>query len=320
MKMKYLLSSVIIFGTVFFSCTEPKTQEKPETKELTKDSTVHIATVGDSAYRLSFGDIQALIDYKNGGRLEALSLSGTNILSGKTVNAGNWGTSMWPSPQKAWGWPPSQQLDNLVYTVLQDSGVVILKSQRDPKQGFVFTKQYSIDTKDTSLVVTYTILNDTTVAQKVAAWEISRVAPGGLTFYPSGDEAKRGQLAPFTKDTLGVTWFEYKAEKIPAGVPKLLADGKEGWLAQAKGALLLVKTFEDVATGKYAPEEGEIELYANPDHSYIEIEQQGTYVKLKARQELTYVVRYKLVKIPLELALIAGNSELLKITRGIVKK
>lgn len=320
MKIKYLFPSVIIFGTVFFSCTETKTAENAETKDTIKNSTVQIAAVGDSAYTLAFGDIQALIDYKNGGRLEAFSLSGTNILSGKTVNAGNWGTSMWPSPQRAWGWPPSQQLDNLAYTVLQDSGAVVLKSQKDPKQGFVFTKAYSIDTKDTSLIITYTILNDTTVAQKVAGWEISRVAPGGLTFYPSGDEAKRGQLAPLTKDTLGVTWFEYKAATIPSGVPKLLADGKEGWLAQAKGALLLVKTFEDVATGKYAPEEGEIELYANPDHSYIEIEQQGTYVQLKAGETLTYVVRYKLVKIPLELALIAGNSELLKITRSVVKR
>ncbi len=313
MKMKYLLPVITIFGSLFFACTSET--KIVETIEI-KDSTAAIAKVGDSAYTISFAGLQATIDYKNGGRLEAFLLNGENILSGKKVNAGNWGTSLWPSPQSAWGWPPSQQLDNLAYTVVRDSGEVVLKSLKDPKQAFVFTKAYKINTADTSLLVTYTILNDTTVAQKVAPWEISRVAPGGLTFYPSGEEAKRGQLAGLTKDSAGITWFQYKAETIPSGVPKLLADGKEGWLAQATNGLLLVKTFEDVAKGKYAPEEGEIELYANPDHSYIEIEQQGTYVELKAGEQIQYAVRYKLVKLPASVHVTIGDAELLKIVRS----
>lgn len=318
MRITYLLASSIILGTLFFACTETNVQQTIVTKE-TKEPAVAIKPIGDSAYILSFGDIEARIDYKNGGRLEAFSLQGENCLSDKKINAGNWGTSMWPSPQQAWGWPPSQQLDNFSYAVLHDSSELVLRSQKDPKQSFVFTKAYSIDKKDTALVITYTILNDTSVSQKVAAWEISRVAPGGLTFYPSGEEAKRGQLAALTKDSLGVTWFEYKAEKIPAGVPKLLADGKEGWLAQTTKGMLLVKTFEDVATGKYAPEEGEIELYANPDHSYIEIEQQGTYVELKAGEAVEYTVRYKLVKLPAAINVTTDKQQLLNITRGMVK-
>jgi len=315
MKMKYLLPTVVIFGSMFFSCTEIKTVETIEVK----DSVASILKTGDSIYTLSYAGLQATIDYKNGGRLESFSLNGENSLSGKKVNTGNWGTSLWPSPQSAWGWPPSQQLDNLAYTVVSDSAEIVLKSQKDPKQAFVFTKAYKINTVDTSLIVTYTILNDTTVAQKVAAWEISRVAPGGLTFYPTGDEAKRGQLAGLTKDSSGVTWFQYKAETIPTGVPKLLADGKEGWLAQATNGLLLVKSFEDVAAAKYAPEEGEIELYANPDHTYIEIEQQGTYVELKAGEQIQYVVRYKLMKLPASVNVSIGDVGLLKIARSMIK-
>lgn len=312
MKMKYLFPSIAILATVFFACTETKTAQTIEVQ----DSVATIAKVGDSAYTISFAGLQATIDYKNGGRLESFSLNNENILSGKKVNTGNWGTSLWPSPQSAWGWPPSQQLDNLAYSVVKDSAEVVLKSLKDPKQAFVFTKAYRINIADTSLIVTYSILNDTTVAQKVAAWEISRVAPGGLTFYPTGDEAKRGQLAGLTKDSIGVTWFQYKAETIPTGVPKLLADGKEGWLAQVSNNLLLVKSFEDVATAKYAPEEGEIELYTNPDHSYIEIEQQGTYVELKAGEQIQYTVRYKLVKLPASINVTTGSAELLKIVRS----
>jgi hypothetical protein len=315
MKMNVLLPSVIVLGSLFLSCSDGI---KRDTAVVAVPTATTVA-VGDSAFKLTFAGLEAIIDYKNGGRLESFALNGENCLSGKTVNAGNWGTSMWPSPQSAWGWPPSQQLDNMAYEVLQDSSEIILKSLRDPKQGFVFTKAYKINTVDTSLIVTYTILNDTNVAQKVAAWEISRVAPGGLTFYPRGDEAKRGALASLTKDSIGVTWFQYEAATIPSGVPKLLADGKEGWLAQVSNGLLFVKSFEDVATGKYAPEEGEIELYANPDHSYIEIEQQGTYVELKAGEELNYQVRYKLVKLPASIHVNTGSYELLNAARSALK-
>ena len=315
MKINFFIPAIAIVGSTLFACTETKTIEITEEKE----SAATITAIGDSAYSTSFGGLTAVIDYKNGGRLEALSLNGENILSGKSVNAGNWGTSLWPSPQSAWGWPPSQQLDNLTYSVVNDSTEIVLKSQKDPKQSFVFTKSYKINTADTTLVVTYTILNDTTIAQKVAAWEISRVAPGGLTFYPTGEVAKRGQLAVLTTDSLGATWFQYKAETIPAGVPKLLADGKEGWLAQVSNGLLLVKSFEDVAKGKYAPEEGEVELYANPDHSYIEIEQQGTYVELQAKAELKYSVTYKLVKLPGDSSVNISYQKLLDAARALHK-
>lgn len=315
MKINFFIPAMTVIGSMFFACTETKTIQITEEAE----SAAVIAAIGDSTYSTSYGGLVAIIDYKNGGRLESLSLNGENILSGKTVNAGNWGTSLWPSPQSAWGWPPSQQLDNLRYTVVSDSTEIILRSQKDPKQGFIFTKSYKINTADTTLVVGYTILNDTTVAQKVAAWEISRVAPMGLTFYPSGDETKRGQLSALTKDSLGATWFQYNTETIPSGVPKLLADGKEGWLAQVSNGMLLVKSFEDVAVGKYAPEEGEIELYANPDHTYIEIEQQGTYVELQPKKELKYSVVYKLVKLPVDSSVNISYQKLLDVARSVHK-
>ncbi|MGN6645635.1 MAG: DUF4380 domain-containing protein [Cytophaga sp.] len=316
MKINLFIPTLALVGITFFACTETKTIEISEEQE----TAATVAPIGDSAYSLSYAGLTAVIDFKNGGRLEALSLGDKNILSGKKVNPGNWGTSLWPAPQSAWGWPPSQELDNFAYTVVQDSTEIILKSKKDPKQSFIFTKAYKINTADTTLVVTYTILNDTTIAQKVAAWEISRVAPGGLTFYPSGDEAKRGLLAPLTKDSLGATWYQHKPETVPAtgppGSTKVFADGKEGWLAQFSNGMLLVKSFEDVAAGKYAPEEGEIELYANPDHSYIEIEQQGTYVELKAHEELKYTVTYKLVKLPETSSVNISYKELLDLARS----
>jgi hypothetical protein len=319
MNKKHFLP--FLFAVSIYTILTACCAKKPESKEDgSAISTVIIQKKGDSLYTLAFADLRATVDFKNGGRLESISLNeDESFLSGKKVNAGNWGTSLWPSPQSAWGWPPSQQLDNMTYTVIEDTNEVILKSHKDPKQAFIFIKAYKINTADTSLVVTYTILNDTTIAQKVAAWEISRVAPGGLTFYPSGSEVKRGQMAPLTKDSIGITWFKYDAATIPAGVPKLLADGKEGWLAQVNRGYVLVKKFHDVADGKYAPEEGEIELYANPDHTYIEIEQQGEYAELKAGESLTYTVIWKLRKLPAGTNEEVGNSELASFVRSLSK-
>ena len=302
----------LICGLTMVSCNEK--QVNSNSKE-----SVSIQQTGDSIYTLVYADLCATVDFKKGGRLESLSLGGYSFLSGKKVNSGNWGTSLWPSPQSAWGWPPSMELDNMNYAILQDSNEVILKSRKDPKQGFVFTKAYKINTADTSLVITYTILNDTSISQKVAPWEISRVAPGGLTFYPSGVEAKRGQLAPLTKDSAGITWFNYDSARIPEGVPKLLADGKEGWMAQVNNGYILVKKFQDVGDGKYAPEEGEIELYANPDRSYIEIEQQGEYAELMPGASINYVVIYKLRKLSDTSAVKIGNTDLITIARTLSK-
>lgn len=319
MKGKHFLPFLLALSlyAILNACCARKTDNQEEHSAI---STVSIQKQGDSLYTLAFANLKATVDYKNGGRLESISLNDdASFLSGKKVNAGNWGTSLWPSPQSAWGWPPSQQLDNMNYEVIQDSNEVILKSQKDPKQAFIFTKAYKINISDTSLVITYTILNDTTIAQKVAAWEISRVAPGGLTFYPSGTEVKRGQMASLTKDSIGITWFKYDAAAIPTGVPKLLADGKEGWMAQVNKGYILVKKFQDVADGKYAPEEGEIELYANPDHTYIEIEQQGEYAELKAGESLTYTVIWKLRKLPEGVNEEAGNLKLASFARSLSK-
>lgn len=313
MKRTSFIPAMLLGLFVFNSCTETK---KIETKE---EPYSVISTVGDSLYILTYGGLQARVDVKNGGRLEALSLDGENILSDKKVNADNWGTSLWPSPQSAWGWPPSEQLDKLPYAVIEDPTEIIIRSQKDPKQGFVFHKTYKINVQDTSLQITYVIFNESTTDQMVAPWEITRVAPGGLTFYPTGDEPKRGLLAPLTTDTAGITWFEYNSVVIPEGVPKLMADGKEGWMAQVSNGMLLVKSFDDVPTGKYAPEEGEIELYANPDHSYIEIEQQGKYVELKAKDQVKYIVTYKLMKLPTTIAVKTGEKELVKLARSIKK-
>jgi hypothetical protein len=222
------------------------------------------------------------------------------MLTGPSVNAGNWGTSFWTSPQSAWGWPPSKQIDVLPYTASKDSVSISYESAKDSLLGYVVSKSYSFDTKDSAFLVTYSIKNGSDKDQMVAPWEISRVFPGGITVYAMGEGKKDQLLAPLFKDTLGLTWWVYDAANInfkPSDVPKLMSDGK-GWLAQIQKGYILMKKFKDITPAEAAPGEAEIELYANPDKSYIEIEQQGAYQLLKPGASMSWNVRWYATKLP----------------------
>lgn len=259
------------------------------------------------------------LDANSGGRIEGIYLNGQNFLTGQEINEDNWGSTFWPSPQSAWGWPPSAELDKDAYEAVQEDGLIRLTSKKDPKLGYVFVKSFEADNSDTSFVITYTIENKSDQPTIIAPWEISRVAPKGLTFFPTGKGAKRGDLVPLIKDTIGITWFSYNGDLIPEGVPKLIADGSEGWMAQVNGDHILIKKFKDISEKEAAPEEGEIELYANPDKSYIEIEQQGAYETIKAGESSSWEVKWYLRKLPEGISSSVGNQELADYVRKIVK-
>ena len=326
MKKIVYLAAVLASGFLY-SCGG---SEKPtDTKDSSgldsqKVNTGFVQEKGNGLFALAFNGLTFEVDATNAGRISAFTLDGKNILSGKEVNATNWGTSLWPSPQSAWGWPPSKELDVKPYKVVSRNEVSIeLESEKDSLLGFIFKKNYHADSSDSSVVVTYTIVNGSNKKQSVAPWEISRVAPGGLTLYPTGKGQKQNLLSKLMTDKDGITWFDYDSATLnfkPSEVPKLIHDGAEGWLAQVSGDLLLIKKFTDVSPEKTAPGEGEIEFYANPDKSYIEIEQQGEYTALEAGQELKWEVKWYLRKLPAGVKAEAGIKELAAFIRKTIGK
>jgi hypothetical protein len=319
MKQKHPLFIMLLAG-LFCACESTNTKE-----QQAESQTVSYAPVdkGNGLYAFDFHNVYFEADAANGGRIRAFSYEGKNMLSAASVNAINWGTSLWPSPQSAWGWPPSQTLDAAPYNGgIKDDKTIELISEKDSLLGYVFTKTYQSSPQDTAILVTYTIANNSDRTQSVAPWEISRVAPGGLTLYPTGKGAKQHLLAGLTEDKNGITWFQYDFDKVQfksSEVPKLIHDGAEGWLAQVNDGILMVKKFEDIPVEKTAPEEGEIEFYANPDQSYIEIEQQGPYTSLEPGQSLRWEVKWYLRKLPEGIVAEAGSESLAAYIRNLVK-
>ena len=322
-KMVYGLATVL-FSSVLISCGGgEKAITLSDSSSVDSTSAKMLSEKANGLFSLAFNGLYFEVDASNAGRISAFSMDGKNSLSGKEVNATNWGTSLWPSPQSAWGWPPSKELDVKAYKVgARTENSIELISEKDSLLGFVFKKNYAARVEDTSVLVTYTIVNGSDKKQSVAPWEISRVAPGGLTLYPTGKGKKQNLLAKLMVDKEGITWFDYDSTTMnfkSDEVPKLMHDGAEGWLAQVTGGYVLIKTFTDVSIEKTAPGEGEIEFYANPDKSYIEIEQQGEYTSLEPGKELQWQVKWYLRKLPAGIKAEVGSKELAAFIRATIK-
>jgi hypothetical protein len=187
--------------------------------------------------------------------------------------------------------------------------------------GLSVTKKFSPDFEDGAVVVEYILKNEGDASKMLAPWEITRVAAGGLTFFPADGKPTGTNLPPLVESG-GVTWFKYEAATVTKD-SKLFADGK-GWIAHVTPQnLLLVKTFPDIKLTEAAPKEAEIEIYENdptvPAKAYVEVENQGAYSEIPAGAELGWTVRWYLRALPAEVKVEPGNAELLKIVTDLVQ-
>jgi hypothetical protein len=274
-----------------------------------------------SLFTFRFGDTVFAVDARLGGRIVTFSLGGRNILTGPAVEPANYGSTFWSSPQSDWGWPPAPEIDSTPYAATVDGATLYLRGEPAPALGLGVEKTFSADRQTGTVTVKYTLKNHGSQARQAAPWEITRVAAGGLTFFPMGQgEFRKGMqdlLKPVVRD--GVAWFAYDASTITAD-QKLFADGHEGWIAHVDGDLLLVKSFADTTPAQAAPGEGEIEIYANAAHTYVEVENQGAFVMLQPGQASTWTVRWMLRKLDLTATPAkVGGAGLLALVRSLVR-
>lgn len=260
---------------------------------------------------------------EQGGRVTRFELHGVNALSGPEQNRDNWGSTFWPSPQEAWGWPPTPALDKEPYAAEIEGSTLVLTSAVAAIGGGGATKRLRVikrfraSLEPRAVSIDYVIKNEGERAERWAPWEISRVHPRGLTFFPSGT----GPLRMANLDTTevdGIRWYQHDPSFVASDDlgKKLCADGAEGWLAHAGRGLLFLKTFEDVPAADQAPEpEGEIEIYGA--RNYVEVEQQGRYTELAPGASLTWNVRWILRSIPNHVEVGIGSASLVALARGL---
>ena len=61
--------------------------------------------------------------------------------------------------------------------------------------------------------------------------------------------------------------------------------------------MLFVKTYPDINSAQFAPDEAEIEIYASLRNNYIEIEQQGAYAEISPTSTVDWTVTWYLQNI-----------------------
>ncbi|HEY3668495.1 MAG TPA: hypothetical protein VGL19_20985, partial [Polyangiaceae bacterium] len=183
-------------------------------------TTTAMWTMNGGRYVLTLGSTYLELDPMNGARMTALrvgGMAGGNLLADSTVTgqADNWGSTFWPSPQ-TWPWPPTDAgsinaINTLPYTVTSDATSLTLTSAVNasvPKLQVI--KKFTPDLAKEAIVIDYTVINGGTAPVTTAPWEVTRVAPGGITFYPA-QSPPYTQATPLLKTTVaaGVTWYQH---------------------------------------------------------------------------------------------------------------
>lgn len=252
-------------------------QMRPDGIELS-DNGIYMLTVGENTFSVSA---------QTGGRIISFTCKGKELLLPSSVHDVNYGATLWPSPQCSWGWPPYPVLDTKAYQVAIEGNILTLDSRSDPASGYRFRKEFSLCPADSSILIEYSIYNRSDQEKKVAAWDVCRTN-GGFSFFPVGEKANLpvSTLRGVTQQD-GILWYRFCKDSLPEA-QKLFSTACEGWLAHLVDGLLFIKKFPDTELSELSPEQGEVEIFAQKNGLYIELENHGTYTTLKPGEHLTY--------------------------------
>lgn len=253
-------------------------------------SAQNISNPEDGKYTITNGDVTMTIDASRGGKIVSYKYQDQEVLS-QSRFPNSFGSTFWTSPQSDWNWPPVREYDSMAYEADPESDSLVLTGQKSERFGMRIRKSFTADDKTGAITITYTIINESGQTRQVAPWEITRVPNGGMVFFQAKETvpANRMKGLPFTFEK-GAAWFVMDEDRANR---KINADGK-GWLAFCDKGLMFVKKFQDLDPSQPAPAEAEIQIYANPGKTYVEIEEQGAYTKLEPGDELSWSVTWYL--------------------------
>ena len=251
-----------------------------------------VTALEDGLYCITQDDVTMTIDAQHGGKILSFKLGEAEVLNqGRFPNS--FGSTFWTSPQAQWNWPPVAEYDTAPFSAEVRGGTLVLTGQKSQRFGYRIRKRFETNPEDGAIVITYTIVNESGEPRQVAPWEISRVPNGGVVFFDASavEPANNMEGLPFTF-AHGAAWYVMDEASMNR---KINADG-HGWLAFNANGMMLVKRFQDIEAAQAAPGEAEIQVYANPGKTFVEIEEQGPYTTLQPGGELNWTVSWYLFK------------------------
>lgn len=278
-----------------------------------------ITSQGDK-FVIKRGNCTMTLSPASGGRIASLKYGDHEMLITEDQSRSTlWGSVLWSSPQTDWSWPPVEVLDIKPYHLSVNDNALVMTSDIDNKTGYQFEKHYSI-TGENAYSITYAIYNRSKKPKAVAPWELTRVPTRGTVLFPAGEKGLNSSIFyPMEVPRIdGIRWFHYQPQKIRDDHHKMMTDGKDGWLAYVDQHYLLVKKFPDVPVDLIAHNEGEVELFADANKTYLEIQQQGSMTMLQPGEHLEWTVIWYLEKLPASMSTEVGSTELVSYIRDLV--
>ena len=230
------------------------------------------------------------VDPEIGGRVASFRFKGQEVLAvDRDPDHLHWGSTVWPSPQEDWSWPPPLGVDRKPYQIKEQTPDKIrLESTRDAYKNIQVSKTFTLQDEHTVLL-TYTFKNNGDSSIQVGIWENSRIPYAGEIQWRSGP------LLPDT--TAGLQQDTLHSRLVLGKQPragKLFIDSPVGRIHYRKDSLLWIKRFELTPSDQVAPNQAAIELYYDPPRGFAEIEVQGPYTLLEAGAQTSYSVQWSL--------------------------
>jgi 6-phosphogluconolactonase len=267
---------------------------------------------------LNSKNLSITVDGNVGARVTSLKLNGKEYLNLKTGEEKNYGSTFWLSPQDKWsGLQGILNASPFKVTSVNDT-MLIFKNESDTLTGLTYTKQFNLQHSDTSVLVRYTITNNSKNIKQLAPWEVTRVSIGGLAFFPKGNYPALAKSNLTVKDSIGIIWYPYD-QSAKYTRQKLFMNGGENWLAHLHEGRLFIKKFPHITPSEVAPGEGEIEIFSNKEKPFIELENQGRYQSLMSGESLTYQVKWYVRELPANISPQIGSFSLIEHVRNVVK-
>jgi hypothetical protein len=292
---------------------------------------------GSNIWSITLGTVILEVDSSSTGMVSLLTLDGTDLVAKYMANNGS---VFWTSPQSAWytdgttTWPPPNEMsDGTKYTPSSKNNILTMTGPVGSTDKLSISKRYWGNVDNQAITIEYTIHNTNAAAVSKAPWEITRLYAGGLTFFPSDEEAvsigdSSFLLAPMTSAE-GVLWFNDKATSYTSNV-KGGANGLEGWAAHivcgtglkktcastSSQSPVLIKEWSDVLTTEVVTGEKEVEIFVDQSNTYEELEQQGAYVSIPAGGTLVWTMHWLIRYLPSAVKPTSGSADLLTWVRG----
>ena len=213
-----------------------------------------------------------------------------------------YGSTVWPSPQLDWGWPPPPILDSQAYDLLeQTESRLSITSAICPATSWQIEKCFTL--LDAALDLTYVLKSHHEEARTAALWEVSRHEGFPVLFVADSINVE-GELLPgsFFSDSRGHHLYRYHSQLIQqqghaAHGHKLFAHGGEGWIVQLRPDIVFLKNFRPVDKAYAVSGEAGIEIYGNgdPNDAYIEIEQQTRGHRILPGESISMSNQWRLI-------------------------